>query len=144
MAFVQIPGQCYFSRAIIGFAVSHRFRTNILRTKTCNAYIRIFMLMPVILQKEMVKNFEALLLSRVQSDSRTLEKLCLLAKSLLRLTPSLSYINAGNTPGGKYSYFDVIMVLYIISYKIITIVGIYTKFFSFFPACLKHLVQCLK
>ena len=33
------------------------------------------------------------------------------------------------------------MVLHIISYKIITTVGIYTKFF---PACLKHFVQCLK
>ena len=43
--------------------------------------------------------------------------------------------------GGKYGYFDVIMVLHIISYKSITTVGIYTKFF---PACLKHLVQCLK
>ena len=30
---------------------------------------------------------------------------------------------------GKYSYFDFIMVLHIISYKIITTVGIYTKFF---------------
>ena len=60
MAFVQIPGKCYFSWAIIGFAVSHRFRTNILRTKTCNAYIRIFMLMPVILQKEMVKKLRSI------------------------------------------------------------------------------------
>ena len=33
------------------------------------------------------------------------------------------------------------MVLHIISYKIITTVGIYT---NFFPACLRHLVQCLK
>ena len=35
----------------------------------------------------------------------------------------------------KYGYFNVIMVLHIISYKIITTVGIYTKFF---PACLRH------
>ena len=40
----------------------------------------------------------------------------------------------------NYGYFDFIMVLHIISYKIITIVGIYTKLF---PACLRHLVQCL-
>ena len=33
------------------------------------------------------------------------------------------------------------MVLHIISYRIITNVGIYT---NFFPACLRHLVQCLK
>ena len=39
--------------------------------------------------------------------------------------------------GGKYGYFDVTMVLHIISYKIITTVGICTKFF---PACLRHLV----
>ena len=55
--------------------------------------------------------------------------------------PFTAVINARNTPGGKYGYFDVIMVLHIISYKIITTVGIYTKFF---PACLSHLVQCLK
>ena len=42
---------------------------------------------------------------------------------------------------GKFSYFDFIMVLHIISYKIMTTVGIYTKCF---PACLRHLVQCLK
>ena len=51
-------------------------------------------------------------------------------------------ISACNTPGGKYGYFDVIMVLHnIISYKIITTEGIYT---IFFPACLRHLVQCIK
>ena len=43
--------------------------------------------------------------------------------------------------GGKYGHLDVIMGLHIISYKIITTVGIYTKFF---PACLRLLVQCLK
>ena len=37
-------------------------------------------------------------------------------------------------PGGKYHYFDFIVVLHIILYKIITTVGIYTKIF---PACLK-------
>ena len=31
---------------------------------------------------------------------------------------------------GKYGYFDIIMVLHRISYKIITTVGIYTNFFS--------------
>ena len=40
--------------------------------------------------------------------------------------------------GEKYVYFDFIMVLHIISYKIITTVGIYTKFL---PACLRHLVM---
>ena len=45
------------------------------------------------------------------------------------------------TGGGGESYFDVILVLHIISYKIITNVGIYTKFS---PACLRRLVQCLK
>ena len=33
------------------------------------------------------------------------------------LAPSLPYISARNMPGGKYGYFDVIMVLHIISYK---------------------------
>ena len=56
------------------------------------------------------------------------------------LTPSLPYIMHA-IRWGRYGYFDVIMVLHIISYKIITTVGIYTKFF---PACLRHLVQCLK
>ena len=41
---------------------------------------------------------------------------------------------------GENVYFDFIIVLDIISYKIITTVGIYTKLF---PACLRHLVQCL-
>ena len=50
------------------------------------------------------------------------------------LTLSLPYISAGNMPGGKYSYFDVIMMLHIISYKIITTVGIYTYFSSLFEA----------
>ena len=57
------------------------------------------------------------------------------------INPFTAVYNARNTSGGNYSYFDVIMVLHIISYKIITIVGIYT---NFFPARLKHLVQCLK
>ena len=35
---------------------------------------------------------------------------------------------------GEIGYFDVIMVLHKISYKIITNVGIYTKFF---PDCLR-------
>ena len=47
----------------------------------------------------------------------------------------------GGGGGGEYGYFDFIMVLHIISYKIITTVGIYTKFF---PAWLRNLVQCLK
>ena len=37
--------------------------------------------------------------------------------------------------GGKHCYFDFIMVLHIISFKIITTVGIYT---IFFPASLRH------
>ena len=37
--------------------------------------------------------------------------------------------------GGKHCYFDFIMLLHIISFKIITTVGIYT---IFFPACLRH------
>ena len=59
------------------------------------------------------------------------------------LTPSLPYISARNMlwgGGGEYGYYDFIMVLHIISYKLITTVRIY----NFFPACLRHLVQCLK
>ena len=38
----------------------------------------------------------------------------------------------------KLQYFDVIMMLQKFLYKIITTVGIYTKFS---PTCLRHLVQ---
>ena len=58
----------------------------------------------------------------------------------LTLTPSLPYIMHA-IRRGKILLFDVFMVLHIISYKIITTEGIYTKFF---PACLRHLVQCLQ
>ena len=53
-------------------------------------------------------------------------------KTVHFLTPSLPPISA------QYGYFDFIMVSHIISYKIITTVGIYT---NFFPACLRHLVR---
>ena len=44
------------------------------------------------------------------------------------LTPSLPSISACNMPG-KIRLFYLIIVLHIISYKIITTVGIYTNFF---------------
>ena len=59
----------------------------------------------------------------------------------LSLNPFTAVYKCMQDAGGKYGYFDVIIVLHIISYKIITTVGIYTKFF---PACLRPLVQCLK
>ena len=56
-----------------------------------------------------------------------------------KFNPTLPYISARNMAGrggGEYGYFDFIMPLHIISYKIITTVGSYTKFL--------HLVQSLK
>ena len=57
------------------------------------------------------------------------------------LNPFTAVYKCTQYAGGKYGYFDVIMVLHIISYKIITTVGIYYKYF---PACLRHMVQCQK
>ena len=59
---------------------------------------------------------------------------CHSSRQEMSLIPSRSYKKCTQYAGGKYGYFDVIMVLHIISYKIIITVGIYTKFFH---ACFK-------
>ena len=58
--------------------------------------------------------------------------------TILHLTPSLPYISARYMPGENKA---ILMLLHIISYKIITDVGVYT---NFFPACVRHLVLGLK
>ena len=58
------------------------------------------------------------------------------------LIPITAVYSAHNTQGENTAILMLLchMVLHIISYKIIATVGIYTNF----PACLRHLVQCLE
>ena len=63
---------------------------------------------------------------RVKSISSILG---LLKTFFFLLNPFTAIYKCTQYAEGKYGFFDYIMVLHIISYKIITLVGIYTKFF---------------
>ena len=81
----------------------------------------------------------------VQADCKGYQQTSLTVYTITHseFDPFTDVYNAHNTPGDNTAILMLLWCysLHIISNKIIITVGIYIKYF---PACLKHLVQCLK